>query len=127
MEPTLPGAVQPGTAPAQPVPPPWRVVPPPGSRLEQLADELDAARAAVDAAKKHEKSVADSIKAEIIPLAPRGTTSIVLAGTAYRPEWYCHWVESWRLDSKRLKAEKLVTWVQYAVKGGSWKLEKAKR
>lgn len=119
--------VQPGTAPPPDAPPPWRVVPEPGTRLEQLADELDAARAAVDAAKKHEKSVADSIKAEVIPQAPRGTTSIVLAGTAYRPEWYCHWVETWRLDSKALKRDNLVTWVKYAVKGGTWKLEKARR
>lgn len=120
------GTSQPGTAPPPDAPPPWRVVAPPGSRLEQLADELDAARAAVDEAKKREKSIADSIKAEVIPQAPQGTTSIVLAGTAYRPEWICHWVESWRLDSKRLKAEMLPTWVRYAVKGGTWKLEKAR-
>ena len=107
--------------------PPWRVMPEPGTRLEQLADELDAARAAVDAAKKHEKMVADAIKAEVIPKAPQGTTTVVLAGSAYRPEWICHWVETWRLDSKRLKAEDLVTWVRYAVKGGTWKLEKPKR
>jgi hypothetical protein len=121
MEPT-----QPGTAPQPDAPPPWRIVAPQGSRLEQLLDQLEDARARVDEAEAFAKSVSDSIKAEVVPQAPPGTTAIVCAGTAYRPEWVIRWTESWRLDSKRLKAENLVTWVKYAVKGGTWKLEKAR-
>jgi hypothetical protein len=123
MEPSIPGAARPQDAPL----PPWRIVAPPGSRLEQLLDQLGDARARADEAEAFAKSVADSIKAEVIPQAPRGTTSIIVAGTAYRPEFIVRWTETWRLDSKRLKAENLVTWVKYAVKGGTWKLEKARK
>jgi hypothetical protein len=127
MEPTLPGTVQPGTAPAQDGPPPWRYAAPPGSRAEQLLDSLETARAEADEAEARAKNISDSIKAEVIPLAPPGTTTIIVAGTPYRPEFLVRWTESWRFDTKRFKAERLADWVRYAVKGGSWKLEKAKR
>jgi hypothetical protein len=122
METPQPGAVQVQDAP----PPPWRVVAPPGSRLEQLLDQLEDARARADEADKQAKAIADSIKAEVIPQAPQGTTSIVIAGSAWRPEFVVRWTESWRFDSKRFKAERLADWVRYAIKGGTWKLEKAR-
>jgi hypothetical protein len=112
--------------PAPQPPPPWRIVPEPGSRLEQLLDSVEAAKARADEAEAQAKSITEAIKAEAVRLAPPGTTVIILAGAAHRPEFTVGWQETWRLNSKQLKAEQLVTWVKYAVKSGTWKLTKAK-
>lgn len=132
MDHTAPGSAgHPGTADPGPQqqPLPYRVVPPPGSRLEQLRGELEGARAAVKEAEQREAAIRKGIQAEAVPLAPRGTSSVIIAGdpAAGVPDWNCHWVPGgWQVDGKALKAADPVTYVRYGKPtAGYWKIEKA--
>lgn len=91
-----------------------------GTRLEQLHASYADLKAASDEAAKRLKSVTDAIKAELAAAEP-GQERVELRGQS-GPPLRMTYVESWRLDSKRLKAEHLDVWVRYAVKGGSWQL-----
>jgi hypothetical protein len=110
---------------AQPLSP-WRITPEPGTALADLCDQRELLLAQAEDAKKRAESLVAKIKAITIPMAPPGTTSIIITGTPYRPELVNHWVESWRFDTKRFKRDHLVQWVKYAIKGGTWKLEKTR-
>ena len=118
------GPVPDGQAPMPP-PPPYRLVPPAGSRLESLRAQLEAARARVAEAEEHATMLANGIKFEAARMAPEGTRSIIIAGGPGIPDWHCHYVESWRLDTQALKDKDPETYVRFAKKGGTWKLEKA--
>jgi hypothetical protein len=106
-----------------PRPAPFRLVPQPGSRLYELQALLEAARAAAAEAEARAKAVADGIKAEAVAQAPPGTESVIIAGRPGVREWCCHYVRSWRLNSKRVKAEQPVLYAAYAVESGTWKVD----
>ena len=93
-----------------------------GSRLEQLHAAYGEAKARADEATKQLKAITDGIKLELTSAAP-DAPKIDLAASPTLPALRLQWVESWRLDSKRLKVDDPETWVRYAVKGGSWVLK----
>lgn len=107
------------------VPPkPVVVTPQAGTRLEQLHASYEEAKAAKDEAETRLKGITDAIKAEVQQLAP-GSERMEIRGD-YGPALSMTYVESWRVDSKRMRAEDPETYVRYAVKQGTWKLEKSK-
>lgn len=105
---------------------PVSVTPEPGSRLESLLAEYDVAKARADEAAARLKTITDGIKAETLAQELNAVddrfdiTSPYLAAPLR-----LSYVESWRLDAKRMKAEDPAMYVTYAVKGGSWQLRKA--
>lgn len=96
-----------------------------GTRLEQLHAQYAEAKAAADAAAEKFKAITDGIKAELAAELPEGMTSVDLVTDGRQP-LRLSYITSWRLDSKRLKAENPETWVRYAKQGGSWVLKATK-
>lgn len=96
----------------------------PGSKLEQLHAEYHRRKAVADSAAKELKGIVDALKVELTVAAP-DQPKVELHGEAGRP-LALSYVESWRMDTKKLKAEQPLIYVTYASKSGSWKLE-AKR
>lgn len=101
--------------------PPVQVAAEGGSRLEQLHAAYPAAKAAADEAAARLKAVTDGIKLELTQAAP-DARKVELAGIE-GPTLRLTYTETWRLDSKKLKAENPETYVRYATKGGSWTLK----
>lgn len=96
----------------------------PGSRLEQLHGEYLAAKAEESSAKARAKAATDALKREMTDAAP-GATTVDLEGAAGKA-LHLTFVETWRFNSVQFKADDPETYVRYAEKSGSWKLE-AKR
>lgn len=96
----------------------------PGSRLEQLHAEYWEAKAEKEGAEARLKGAVDALKVELTVAAP-DQPKVELHGAAGRPLALTY-IESWRMDTKKLKAEQPLIYVTYASKSGSWKLE-AKR
>lgn len=92
-----------------------------GSRLEQLHAAYADAKAHADEAAKRLKLITDAIKNELNTAAP-DSHRVELRGSS-GPVLRMSFVESWRLDSTRLKSEHPETWVRYAKKSGSWTLK----
>lgn len=92
-----------------------------GSRLAQLQAAYADAKAAKEAADQRVRDVTESLKAELYALAP-GESRIELAPAGEAPGLRMAYVESWRVDAKRLKAENPVIYASYAVKSGTWQL-----
>ncbi len=103
---------------------PWIVEPTMGSRLEALHAAYPDAKARADEADAQLKAITDGIKAAALEEAPEGQTRVEVQGPS-GPPLRLTYTESWRLDSKRLKAQHPETWVRFAVKGGSWALRPA--
>lgn len=99
------------------------VTPEPGSRLEQLHAQYADAKAQADESAARLKSITDGIKAELSAMAP-DARRIALGGSA-GPALAMTYTESWRLDSKRLKADAPETYVRYAKQSASWTLREA--
>ncbi|MGH3717015.1 MAG: hypothetical protein ACRDT4_26680 [Micromonosporaceae bacterium] len=98
------------------------VTPKPGSRLDQLAALYDDARAAAEAADAHLKMVTDGIKAELS--AAVTTERVELASSGLQQPLRMKAVTSWRIDTKRLKAEQPETYVRYAKQSTYWDLRR---
>lgn len=92
-----------------------------GSRLEQLQAAYPAAKAEADEAAARLKAITDGIKLELTQSAPE-ERRIVLASSGASPAMHLTYTESWRVDTRKLKTEAPETYVQYAVKSGSWRL-----
>jgi hypothetical protein len=106
-------------------PKPVQVTPQADSRLEQLHAMYETLKANKDEAEKQLKAVTDAIKSEVSAMLPQGSTAATITGQA-GPPLALTWVESWRLDSRKMKAEDPETYVRYATKSGTWKLEKVR-
>lgn len=102
------------------VPAPVVVLPPAESRLADLHASYADAKARADEAAAQLKVITDAIKAELQTTVPDATR--VELRSQNGPALSLNYVESWRLDSKRLKAEHTELWVRYAKKSGSWTL-----
>lgn len=89
-------------------------------KLAQLHALYAERKAAADEATKQLKAVTDAIKIELTTAAP-GQTRIELVGKN-GPPLGLSYVETWRLDSTRLKREQPETYVLYAKQSGSWRL-----
>lgn len=111
-------------APAAPVvePEPLTVTADPDSRLAQLQAIYAERKAAADAASKELKAVIDAIKLELTSL-DSDERRFELTGTATAPALRLTYIESWRLDSTRMKQQDPETYVRYAKKSGSWTLK----
>lgn len=94
-------------------------------RLAALHAEYADAKAAADGAAERLTAIKDGIKAEMAAAAPEGQTKIVLTGFD-GPTLQLTYAESWRVDSRKLKAEDPETYVRYAKKSGSWTLAPVK-
>lgn len=103
-------------------PEPHAVVAEQGTRLEQLHAAYADAKAAADEAAARLKAITDALKVELTAAAGPEARRIELT-SGPGPALRLTYTESWRLDSKRLKAEHPETWVAYAKKGGSWTLK----
>lgn len=104
---------------------PVRVTGEPGTRLEQLHAAHEQAKA--DAAAADLKALTDALKAELSAYVTSGpgrpqVDLVPPAGAGYRP-LRLSYVESWRVDARKLKAEDPETYVRYAKKSGAWVLK----
>lgn len=98
-------------------------------RAERLADlhaRYADAKANADAANEALDALKSALKAELAQTAAltggEGATRIDLIGPD-GPALRLTYVESWRIDSRRLKAQDPETWVRYAKQSGSWALK----
>jgi hypothetical protein len=108
-------------------PGPRQVQPRSNSRLAALHAAYADAKAAVDAASEQLKAITDAIKLELTATDPNERRFELLPanGLDARPLQLTY-VESWRIDSTRLKKENPETYVRYAKKSGAWRLGVAK-
>lgn len=100
---------------------PTRQVVQPGSRLDDLLATYAQLKPQADETAARLKSVTDAIKVEMMALAPEARR-IDVDHAALALPLRLSYVESWTLDTKRLKAEDPATYVKYARKGGKWEL-----
>ncbi|SOD72760.1 hypothetical protein SAMN05892883_2104 [Jatrophihabitans sp. GAS493] len=112
--PPIPGA--PAPAPAVP-----SVTPDINSRLDQLLLSYDEAKRDADEAKKRVEEITNGIKFELAQARP-GEAEIVVTSPHLARPLKMQAIESWRIDSTRLKAENPALYVTYAKKSTSWKL-----
>lgn len=97
-----------------------------GTRLEQLHAQYEEAKAAADEATARLKFITDGIKTELVSSTPDQPKLELRGGEGAARPLQLTWVESWRVDSTRLKRENPEVYVRYAVKGGSWRLSVAR-
>lgn len=105
--------------------PPVAVTPTPGSRLDTLIEAFADLKPRVDELTTRLKALSDAIKLELTNAAPEASTIDVWHQALPGP-YRLSYVERWDLDTKRLKAEDVETYVRYARKGGSWQLRAVK-
>ena len=108
-------------APPAPEPAPLTVTPEPGSRLEQLQGAYATAKAESDAATKRLKAITDALKVELTSLDANERRFELAARDGVRPIRLTY-VESWRINSTKLKAEAPDAYLRFAEKSGSWRL-----
>lgn len=92
-----------------------------GSKLEQLHALYAEVKAEADAAAKKLKTITDAIKLELTGLDPN-ERRFELASGADAPPLRLNYVESWRIDTPKMKREDPETYVRFAKKSGSWRL-----
>ncbi|HEX7038700.1 MAG TPA: hypothetical protein VF202_01145 [Trueperaceae bacterium] len=97
------------------------VKPEPGSRLDSLLAEYAALKPQVDELTSRFNAVKDAIKVELTTAAPEAR-QIRVTHDALGAPLRLSYIESWRVDAKRLKAEDPATYVRYAVKSARWEL-----
>lgn len=97
----------------------------PTSRLSELLAAYAELKPKVDEWADQLTAITDAIKADLQAAAP-GATQVEVNHPALAQPLRLSYVESWRLDSKVLKAADPETYVRYAVKGGSWQLRAVK-
>lgn len=97
----------------------------PGSRLEDLLATYARLKPEADELASRLKSITDAIKAELTSAVP-GAQKIDVTHPALATPLRLSYVESWTLDTKRIKAEDPETYVRFARKGGRWELRGVK-
>lgn len=108
------------TAPSPTTPMPT-IAPEPDSRLDFLCAEYEQIRAAYEEAKARFDEITDGLKSELAKAAP-GHGKVLLASPYLNSMLKLELRERWTVDSKRLKAEDPLTYVQYAKQAASWYL-----
>lgn len=98
----------------------WAAVEP-GSRLDDLLATYAELKPQADELTTRLKAVTDGIKSELQAAQP-DARKVDVEHAALAQPLRLSYVESWRLDTKRLKAEHPAVYVQYASKGGKWEL-----
>lgn len=106
---------------------PALVQPEPESRLAHLAARYDALKARADTAKADLEELTTAIKAEMAAAAGHAAgPAIVLDTPDLQRPLRLTAVESWKIDAKRLKVDDPVTYVRWARKSMSLKLERVR-
>jgi hypothetical protein len=93
----------------------------PGSRREELLASYESAKAAAEEAASRFKTITDALKADLSGAYP-GVEGMTLSGAPGLPRLSMSWRKSWRVDTRRLKEEQPLLYVQYAVQSGTWDL-----
>jgi predicted phage-related endonuclease len=93
----------------------------PDTRLEQLLAQYDLAKAEADKAAEALKAITDGIKSELANAAP-GAESVIATSPDLAAPLRMTAVTSWRIDTKKMKAEAPATYVRYARQSTSWRL-----
>jgi len=96
-----------------------------GSRLDALLARYADLKPQVEDLKEQLETLTTAIKAEAVTAVP-DTPAITLSTPHLAHLLEVTYRESWRLDSKRLKADDPTTWVRYAKRSGSWRLDPVK-
>lgn len=91
--------------------------------------ELGAAKAAAEVAEARLREVKAAIQGELLEATPEERRPLKAFEVRAHPQgaydaWAMSWVEQWRLDSKRMKAEDPAAYVKYAVKNGHYELRR---
>lgn len=110
---------------AAPEKPRLAVTPVPGGLLDDLRARHYAARAALTEAKEREEDLRRQILDTLTQAHPE-IGKFDLAGTPHYPAMTLAWVDTVRLNAKRLKDEKPLLYVEYAEFGGHWELRPAR-
>lgn len=110
--------------PTSPTPP--VVIPEPDSKLEQLTAEWWALKPYVEELQERLTGLSKAIKQETAAAAPPGSTEVVLRSPYLPTPYRLHQVETWRLDTAKLKAADPATYARYAKKSASWRLDAVK-
>lgn len=97
----------------------------PGSVLEDLLSQEHAAEAVSKEAADRLKGLRDAIKAELTQAHP-GIERFDIAGDRFRPAKQLTWASTVRLNTKRLRDEQPLLYVEYAEFGGKWVLSPAR-
>lgn len=97
----------------------------PGGRLSDLLAAYAALKPQVDELTGRLDAIKDAIKAELTSSAP-DARSVEVRHPALASPLRLSYVESWRIDTKALKADAPETYVRYAVKSGRWELRAVK-
>lgn len=114
------------TAPETPVTPPPVVIPETDSRLEQLTAEWWALKPYVEQMQERLTELTKAIKQEVAAAAPEGASEVVLRSPYLPTPYRLHQVETWRLDTSKLKTQEPVTYARFARKSTSWRLDAVK-
>jgi len=94
------------------------------SRLIELRGRYAAAKQAADAAAETLKTATNKLKSALTE-ASGGAYRVTLKVEGFKP-LNLTYVESWRINTKRFKAEQPAVYVEYAERSGSWRLEQSK-
>jgi hypothetical protein len=97
----------------------------PGSRLEDLLATYAHLKPQADELAERLDLVKAGIRAELQAQAPNAL-KIEVAHEALPQALRLSYIESWSLDTKKLKAEDPALYVRYARKGGRWELRGVK-
>jgi hypothetical protein len=93
----------------------------PGSRLDDLLATYAELKPRTDELTTRLKSITDAIKAELQAQAPNAL-KVGVSHPGLAQPLQLSYVEGWRLDTKRFKAEQPAIYVQYASKSDKWEL-----
>lgn len=104
-------------------PEPHHVIAEPGTKLEQLHAAYIAAKAQADEAAKAAKALSDAIKVELTAFDPSERRFTLASTDPSVPSLGLTYVESWRVDTARLKREAPETWQAFAKLSTSWTLK----
>jgi len=117
------------TSPQEPTPIPVPtpvVTPTPDSRLDQVTAEWARLKPQLEELTKRVDELSKAIKTETMAAAPEGSSEVILRHPSLDTPYRVHPVETWRLDSKSMKAADPVAYVRWSKKSTSWRLDPVK-
>lgn len=106
--------------------PPTELTPAPNSRLSQLCAEYATVEPEAYRMNNRLEELRSAIKAELSQALPDGDHAIILNNEYLAQPLRLRSEQAWRLDTKAFKAAHPHLYVEFAVKGTSWKLEKVR-
>lgn len=99
------------------------VTPPPETRFEQLVSLWAELKPQLDALQSRVNELSTGIKNEAMRSAPEGSAEVILRHPALPHPYRVYPREEWRLDSKGLKEKDPETYVRWARKRTTWRMD----